>query len=159
MLLSNTGIPWALMLSKSSPVYKHSAHDKSHLLYSHWRGQSHSEKQLTMEDDVARFKEYGKIYENVKSEQVKSELLNSAPAQVLAAYAVVAKNVLIENISLTPEEFDFFQDYKETLKELGLQKRSAKRRRELLADGNLFQALSNVMSKLSTPRTAYQMRN
>ena len=108
---------------------------------------------------MARFKEYGEIYENVKSENVKSELLKSAPVDVLEAYAVVAKNILIENISLTGEEFDFFQDYKDVLKELGFQKRSAKRRREILAEGNLFQALSKVMSKLSTPRTAYDMRN
>lgn len=113
----------------------------------------------TMEDDVARFKEYGEIYENVKSEQVLKQLLKSAPTEVLEAYAVVAKNVLYENISLTPAEFDFFQDYQEDLKELGLQQRSAKRRQVILAEGNLFQALSKVMSKLTTPRSAYQMRN
>ena len=108
---------------------------------------------------MLRFREFGEIYRNIKSDHVKDILLTSAPKEVLQAFAVVAKNILIKNITLTQEEFDFFKPHKDILKELGFQQRSDKRRREILDEGNLFQALSNVMSKLTTPRSAYQMRS
>ena len=112
-----------------------------------------------MEGDIARFKELGKIYGNVKTDHVKDILLQSAPKEVIDAYTIVTKNILIENIKLNPEEFELFKPYKEDLKELGLQQKSAKRRREILAEGNLFQALSDVMSKLAAPRSSYEMRS
>ena len=117
-----------------------------------------SESEDSLEDTVVKFKEYGDIYQNVKSEFIKEKLLKSMPPEVLQAFAVAAKNILIENIKLTPEEFDIFKPHKERLKELGFRTISTKKQRQLLAEGNLFNALSTVMSKLSAPRTAYQFR-
>lgn len=113
----------------------------------------------SFEDSVLRFKEYGNIYKNIESNTAKEALIQSAPVEVINAYTAVIKNILIENIKLTPEEFDLFKPYQETLKELGFKKKSIKRKRELLEEGQLFKFLSDVMSKLSTPRSAYQMRS
>ena len=114
---------------------------------------------IAMEGDIAKFREFGKIYGNVKTDHVKDLLLQSAPSEILDSYAIVTKNILFQNIKLNPEEFELFKPHKEALKELGLHQKSAKRRREILAEGNLFQALSDVMSKLATPRSAYEMRS
>ena len=113
----------------------------------------------SFEDSVLWFKEYENIYKNIESDTMKQALIQSAPVEVIDAYTAVIKNILLENIKLTPEEFDFFKKYKETLKELGFNSHTQKLQRELLAEGKLFAALSGVMSKLSTPRSAYQFRS
>ena len=113
----------------------------------------------SLQESIERFQEYGSIYKNIKSDTIKEELIQSAPIEVINAFTVVIKNILIENIKVTPEEFEFLSNYKEIMKELGFKKKSIKRQRELLAEGQLFLFLSGVMSKLSTPRSAYQMRS
>ena len=113
----------------------------------------------SFEDSVLRFKEYGNIYKDIESDSIKEALIQSAPVEVIDAYTAVIKNILIENIKLTPEEFDIFRPFKEILKQLGFNNPTRKRQRELLAEGKLFPALSGVMSKLSTPRSAYQFRS
>jgi hypothetical protein len=74
----------------------------------------------SIEGSVLRFKEYGNIYKNIESDTIKEALIKSAPVEVINAYTAVIKNILIDNIKLTREEFDFFTVYKDTLKELGL---------------------------------------
>ena len=112
----------------------------------------------TFEDSMSKYREYGSVYKNVKSDSIKEQMIKAAPAEVVKAYAAVVKNILVENITLTPDEFEVYRPYKDTLKQLGFKKMSLKRLRELLAEGDIFEALSNVMSKLSTPRSAYQFR-
>ena len=112
-----------------------------------------------LHESIERFQEYGSIYKNIKSDTIKEELIQSAPIEVINAFTVVIKNILIENIKVTPEEFEFLSNYKEIMKELGFKKKSIKRQRKLLAEGQLFLFLSGVMSKLSTPRSAYKMRS
>jgi len=103
----------------------------------------------SLQSILGKFREYGDIYKNVKSAHVKHQLLYSAPEEVLEAFAIATKNMLTGNIKLSNQEFALMKKHKEALKELGFQKRSSKRRRELLDQGNLLQALSKVMSKLS----------
>jgi len=102
----------------------------------------------SMEDIVTKLREYGLVYQNVKSDEVKSELIQSAAHQVLEGYAIVTKNILIGNIKLTTQEHNCLEPYKEVLINLGFKKQSQKARRQILEEGNLFQILSRIMAKL-----------
>lgn len=99
---------------------------------------------------VAKYKEYGQIYKNIKSGDTKEQLLRSAPEEVLNAYALVTKNILIGNISLTMKEHEHLSQYKQSLMKLGLSKCSAKAKRRLLSEGDIFLSLSKIMTKLTT---------
>ena len=74
---------------------------------------------------VSKLNEYGQIYKNIKSGRVMGQLLDSAPEEVLEAYSIVTKNILIGNIALTHTELDHLRQYKETLKKLGFDKCSS----------------------------------
>jgi hypothetical protein len=112
----------------------------------------------TFEDSMSKYREYGNVYKHVQSESIKEQMIKTAPAEVINAYAAVVKNILVKNITLTPDEFEVLKPYKDTLKELGFKKMSLKRQRDLLAEGDIFETLSNVMSKIATARSAYQFR-
>jgi hypothetical protein len=103
---------------------------------------------LNLDDIITRLQEYGDIYSNIRSDPIKQQLIQTAPAEVLDAFAMVAKNVLIGHINLSKTEFSHLRSYKEALSALGFQKQSAKRRRELLLQGDLLQSLGNIMKKL-----------
>jgi len=99
---------------------------------------------------LAQFREYGEVYKHVKSEDIKEQLLQSAPYEVLEAYAIATKNILIGNISLTRQEHKHLKQYKDTLIKLGFQQQSSKARKSLLSEGDLFQTLSKIMAKLKS---------
>jgi len=101
-----------------------------------------------MEGLVTKFREYGLVYQNIKSRDIRSQLVQSAPQEVLEAFAIVAKNILIGNIKLTSREHNRLKPYKEALIKLGFQGHSSKARRMLLEEGDLFQTLSRIMAKL-----------
>jgi len=105
---------------------------------------------MELEDTVSMFREYGTVYKNVKSDEIKMVLLQSAPHEVLEAFAIVAKNILIGNIQLTKREHNSLKQYKDTLIKLGYKRQSSKVRRRLLKEGDLFQILSKIMTKLKT---------
>lgn len=104
----------------------------------------------SLSDIVVKMKEYGQIYRNVKSDHTKEQLLHSAPDEVLQAYTIVAKNILIANICLSRKEHDQLSPYKETMKKLGFKKCSSKVKRRLLSEGDIFLLLSKIMSQMTT---------
>lgn len=104
-----------------------------------------------LEDIVSKLKEYGQIYSNIKSEDIKEQLLHSAPDDVLDAFSLATKNVLIGNICVTKNELDNLRPYRKSLEKLGFNKCSSKVKRRLLSEGDIFSSLSYIMSKLTTP--------
>ena len=67
---------------------------------------------ISLEDIIHRFKEYGQIYKTIKSDVIKEQLLHSAPPEVLEAFAIVTKNILIGHIKVTRQEFKQLKQYK-----------------------------------------------
>lgn len=105
---------------------------------------------LPLNEVVCRLNEYGHIYKNIKSDHVKSQLLDSAPEEVLRAYTIATKNILIGNIGLTGTELDHLRQYKESLKKLGFDKCSLDMIRRLLSEGDILVYLSEIMAKLTS---------
>ena len=95
-----------------------------------------------------KFREYGMVYKDIKSDEIKMQLVQSAPQDVLESYAIVIKNILIGNIKLTSQEHNRLKPYKGTMIKLGFQNQTCRARRQLLEEGDLFQILSKIMAKL-----------
>lgn len=102
-----------------------------------------------LHDMVVKFKEYGRIYKNIKSDRTKEQLVQSAPAEVLEAYAIVAKNILVGNIGLTKREHHHLRPYRKLLNKLGFNRSSAKVKKRALSEGDIFVSLSKIMAKLT----------
>lgn len=99
---------------------------------------------------VARCKEYGKIFKTIKSADVKETLVYSAPVEVLNAYRLVAKNILLGNIKLTQGEHSHLKKFKKALYKLGIQKCSSNMKKRLLCEGDILLSLSRIMAKMNT---------